>query len=311
MAFFSIVTPLYNKQELIASTIESALAQTFTNFELIIIDDGSTDGSAEVVKSFTDIRLIYRKTENRKVSAARNTGIEMAKGEVIAFLDADDHWEPDHLEKLYGLYKDYPAAGMLASRYIIKIGNGKVINPVFLNVQTGYKGIVNDPFEASLINRLTVTSAVAVPKHVFAVTGMFDVNVTHPEDTELWIKIMLKFPTVVTDAITMLYNFDLPESWSRKKMEGRKLMDFSQFLDQEAVNKSLKAYIDIYRIEYALKFRIEGDIERSKELYYTATPENISSKTKFLFLLPPLVLRKLLRFKHWLHKKGVALSAYN
>jgi glycosyltransferase involved in cell wall biosynthesis len=311
MPFFSIVTPLYNKQELIACTIESALAQTFTDFELIIIDDGSTDNSAEVVKGFTDPRIVYHKTENRKVSAARNTGIEMAKGEVIAFLDADDHWEPNHLERLQSLYNDHPSAGLLASRYIIKIGNGKIINPVFLNLPTDYKGIVPDPFETSLINRLTVTSAVAVPKHVFEVTGMFDVNVTHPEDTEMWIKIMLKFPTVVTDTVTMVYNFDLPESWSRKKMKGRKLMDFTQFLKEEAVNKSLKSYIDIYRIEYALKFRIEGDIEKSQELYNTAAPENISSKTKFLFLLPPLVLRIMLRFKHWLHKKGVALSAYN
>lgn len=311
MPFFSVVTPLYNKQDLIGPTIESALAQTFTDFELIIINDGSTDSSEDVVKSFTDKRIVYHKTENRKVSAARNTGIEMAKGEVIAFLDADDHWEPNHLLALYDLNRKYPNAGLLASRYIIKIGNGKVVNPVFLNIPVNFRGIVANPFEASLVNRLTVTSAVAVPRHVFTVTGMFDENVTHPEDTELWIKIALKFPVAITDTVTMHYNFNLPDSWSRKKMQGRKLMDFNQFLAEEKQNKSLKAYIDIYRLEYALKFRIEGNIKKTMELYKAVSPSNIPAKTKLLFVLPPFTLRLMLNIKHWLHKNGISFSVYN
>jgi len=311
MPFFSIVTPLYNKEQQIAKTIESALAQTCTDFEFIIIDDGSTDNSGNVVKSFNDPRIVYYKTKNRKVSAARNTGIEMAQGEMIAFLDADDYWEPNHLEAMQALYKKHPEAGLLASRYIIRIGSGKIIHPVFLDVPENYSGIVDDPFRASLINRLTVTSAVAVPKKVFSVTGMFDVNVTHPEDTEMWIKIMLKYPVAVTNVVTMEYNFDLPESWSRKKMHARKLMDFTQFQASEATNKSLKAYVDIYRIEYALKFRIEGDIQNSVKLYSAAAPENISIKTKLLFTMPPFLLRKLLQLKHWMHKKGISFSVYN
>jgi glycosyltransferase involved in cell wall biosynthesis len=311
MPFFSIVTPLYNKQNLIGPTIEGALAQTFTDFELIIINDGSTDDSEEAVKSFTDSRIVYRKTENRKVSAARNTGIEMAKGEIIAFLDADDHWKPNHLQKLFDLYNNFPEAGLLASRYIIKIGNGKIVTPLFLNVPDDHRGIVPDPFEASLAYRLALTSAVAVPKHVFDITGMFNVNVTHPEDTELWIKIALKFPVAVTDTVTMQYNFDLPNSWSRKKMQGRKIMDFNQFLKEEAVNKSLKAYIDLYRVEYALKFRVEGDLYNSKLLLNATAPQNIPPKSKLLLKLPPFLLRAMLKIKHWLHKKGFFLSVYS
>lgn len=311
MAFFSIITPLYNKQDLIATTLQSALAQSFTDFEIIVISDGSTDRSDDIVKNIADPRIVYYKTANRGVSAARNTGIGLAKGKIIAFLDADDIWESNHLQFIYNLYKENPTAGMLLSRYTIRIGNGKYIKPYFINVPDDYNGIVQDFFWSSLVYRLAITSAVAVLKEVFALTGTFNTNVTHPEDTELWIKIALKFPVAITNAYTMVYNFDLPESWSRQKMKGRKLMDFNQFLKEEAVNKSLKAFIDIYRIEYALKFRIEGDVKNSQLLYRQAAPENIHYKTKLLFVTPPFILRTLLNLKHWLHKKGIAFSVYN
>lgn len=311
MPFFSIVIPLYNKENLIANTLHSALRQTFTDFEVIIINDGSTDDSENVATTLNDSRIIYRKTINQGVSKARNTAIEMATGKVIAFLDADDEWSINHLQELYNLYSDYPEAGMLVSRYTIRIGKGKIIHPVFKNIPIGYRGIVRDFFGESLIYRIATTSAVAIPKDILSGIGGFNENVTHPEDTELWIKIALKYPVAISSRVTMIYNFDLPESWSRKKMAGRKLMDFNQFAEEEKKNKSLKAFIDLYRIEYALKFRIEGDIKNSDKLYKNASPENIHYKTKLLFSLPPFVLRNALRFKHWLHKKGITFSVYN
>lgn len=310
-AFFSIITPLYNKENHIKKTLEKAFSQTFTDFELIVVDDGSTDNSEAIVKSFSDSRLTYIKQGNAGVSAARNKGIQNASGKIIAFLDADDEWEENHLQSLFDLHKSNPTAGLLTSRYIIRIGNGKLIYPSFEGVPDNYKGIVTDSFASSLTYRLAVTSAVAVPREVFDTTGTFNTEVTHPEDTELWIKIALKFPVAITDTATMLYNFDLPESWSRKKMEGRKLMDFHQFMNEEKKNKNLKAFIDIYRVEYALKFRIEGNITRSKELLNQVSPENIHYKTKALLNTPPFVLRLGLQFKHWLHKKGIAFSVYN
>ncbi|MXN92403.1 glycosyltransferase [Flavobacterium sp. Sd200] len=311
MPFFSVVTPLYNKQEYISNTIKSALAQTFTDFEIIIVNDGSTDSSEEVVKQFTDNRIKYIKTINQGVSAARNTGIENASGKIIAFLDADDIWLPEHLEVIHKLHTDYPDAGMLASRYTIKIAKGNIITPQFIGVEENYRGIVPDHFGASLNYRLAVTSAVAVPKNVFSNVGGFNINVTHPEDTEMWIRIGIKYPVAVSNAYTMIYTFDLPHSWSRQKMKGRKIMDFNQFLKEEKNNRSLKNFIDIYRLEYALKYRIEGDYENSDKLYRSVLPQNINAKTKILFNVPPFILRKLLQFKHWLHAQGIEFSVYN
>jgi glycosyltransferase involved in cell wall biosynthesis len=311
MPVFSVITPLYNKQDLIAQTLQTALAQTFTDFEIIVVDDGSTDGSAAIVQSFKDPRISYIKTENRGVSPARNTGIKAAKGSIIAFLDADDLWAPHHLEAIYSLHMQHPEAGMLCSRYIIRIGKGKIQHPYFIGVPHNYTGIVNNHFGASLINRLAVTSAVAVRANVFKVSGLFDENVTHPEDTDLWIRIGIHFPVAITAVTTMTYNFDLPQSWSRKKMKARKIMDFNKYLSHEAANPGLKQFIDVYRVEYALKYRIEGDLENSQWLYRATNPDNIRFKTKVLFALPPFVLRSMLALKHWLHKKGIGISVYS
>ncbi|WP_205528276.1 glycosyltransferase family 2 protein [Flavobacterium psychrotrophum] len=311
MPIFSIIIPLYNKEAFIADTLNSALSQTFTDFEIIVTDDGSTDNGPAIVKSHTDPRIVYKRINNSGVSVARNTGIEIARGEIIAFLDADDYWEPQHLETLYKLYIDNPAVGMLTARYMIRIGKGMLKKPFFQGIDDNYSGIIKDAFYSSLINRVAVTSDVAVPKHVFSKTGMFNENVTHFEDTELWIKITNNYPVAITNQYTMVYNFDIPESLSREKMKYRKIMDFTQFTEEEKNNKSLKAFIDIYRIEYALKYRIEGDLINAGKLYRASDASAIHYKTKFLFMLPPFVLRSMLFVKHWLHRKGIAFSVYN
>ena len=101
----SVVIPLYNKEKKIEYTLKSVFTQTFQNFEIVIVDDGSTDNSVEEVEKFTDSRIRLIHQTNAGVSAARNRGIEAASGELIAFLDADDVWMPEYLATQYGLYQ--------------------------------------------------------------------------------------------------------------------------------------------------------------------------------------------------------------
>jgi glycosyltransferase involved in cell wall biosynthesis len=310
MPFFSVVIPLYNKENHIAGTLKSALAQTFTDFEVIIINDGSTDGSETAVKTFDDPRIVYQKFENGGVSASRNKGIALAKGEVIAFLDADDCWKPNHLEGIYTIYNENPSVGMVTSKYTIKTGK-MIEKPVLNGISDGYKGIVKDFFYSSLINRVAVTSGVTIPKKVFTTIGLFDSRLSNLEDTEMWIKIALRFPVGISENYSMVYTFDAPQSLSKKKMADRYPFDFSQFENEEKHNKSLKAFLDVYRIEYALKYRVEGDIKNSKKLYRASNPENLNYKTRILFNTPPFLLRLLLKTKHWLHKKGITFTVYN
>ncbi|MFP5436499.1 MAG: glycosyltransferase family 2 protein [Bacteroidia bacterium] len=311
MPLFSVVIPLYNKESFITKTLGSALAQTFTDFEIIIVNDGSTDKGGDIVQTFKDVRIHYINTENRGVSAARNTGIKAAKGELIAFLDADDFWEPNHIEALYNLYIKYPEAGMYCSRYSIHIGNGALKKPVFKGISEDYYGIVESPFSASVNNRIAQTSAVCMPKNILEALGGFNENVTNMEDTELWTKLMLSAPVCITNTVTVVYNADVPQSLTKLSLSRQHLMDFNQFKNEEKLNKSLKAFIDIYRVEYALKYRIAGDIAHSKSLYSDIDGKNVAFKTKLLFSLPPLILRSMLRLKHWLQSKGIAVSVYN
>ncbi|NLZ30356.1 MAG: glycosyltransferase family 2 protein, partial [Methanomicrobiales archaeon] len=113
----SVVIPLYNKAPYIARALSSIIAQTRQDFEVIVIDDGSTDGGEEIVRGFDDPRIRVIRQENRGVSAARNRGIEAARADFIAFLDADDEWMPTHLGALLRLRGRYPRAGAYGTAY--------------------------------------------------------------------------------------------------------------------------------------------------------------------------------------------------
>lgn len=312
MPFFTVVIPLYNKQDYIADTLKTVFAQTFTNFEVIVVNDGSTDNGGTIVKTFNDDRLTYIETVNRGVSAARNTGIDAATGTLIAFLDADDYWLPGHLKELYDLYHQYPQSGILASRYFIKNpALNNYVKPVFKDIADDYKGIVPHLFGSSLNYRITWTSALAVPKSVLSESCGFSEHVTHPEDIEMWIRIAIKYPVTIGNQYTAIYNYEVPGSLSKRKMAGRKIMDFTMFTEAEKKDTGLKAFLDQYRLEYAVKFKTEGDIANAVKLYRQAAPYNINLKSRILFALPPFILRGLLNLKHWLHKKGLTFTVHD
>ncbi|MFL2623645.1 MAG: glycosyltransferase family 2 protein [Flavobacteriaceae bacterium] len=145
MPFFSIIIPLYNKEKFIEKTIQSALNQTFLDFELIIVNDGSTDGSLELVKVFKDRRIKIYTIPNGGVSKARNFGIQKANANLIALLDADDLWKSSHLEELYNLRNAHPNCGLYAMGYTKKFDNANPINAHFFKHEN-YNGIVPDFF---------------------------------------------------------------------------------------------------------------------------------------------------------------------
>ncbi|MGX8712352.1 MAG: glycosyltransferase family 2 protein, partial [bacterium] len=120
MPHFSVIIPLYNKAPYIRKTMESVLGQTFNDYELIIIDNGSNDGSSEIVARFTNPHIrIVRFAENIGVSNARNKGVELSSAPYITFLDADDWWEPTFLEEMAGLIERNPNAGIYGTGYYI------------------------------------------------------------------------------------------------------------------------------------------------------------------------------------------------
>ncbi len=218
----SVVIPLYNKEQSIASTLQTVLKQTYQDFEIVIVNDGSTDYSVEEVTKVTDprIRLIHQK--NAGVSAARNRGIEEAKGEYIAFLDADDEWKPDYLKTQYELTQKYPECSIFACNYEFKDTQGKV-TPTIIRKLTfkGEDGILSNYFEvASCSHPPLWTSAVMIKKNVIQSIGGFPVGIKSGEDLLTWARLVCKYHTAYTKISQAIYN--LGEGYNKKNLPPRK-----------------------------------------------------------------------------------------
>lgn len=311
MSFFSIVIPLYNKENFIQDTLKSVLNQTFQDFEIIVVDDGSTDKSAEKVRELDNPKINYFRTENQGASKARNVGIQKANADYICFLDADDYWYPNHLDVLYNLILDFPEAGMYCSRYLTKVSDSKIIEPKFQGIDNDFKGYVDDYFYSSLVHRVACTIVVAIRKSVFDDVGMFDINISSGQDIDMWTRIVLKYKTAISDSVTAVYNFQIEGSLSKTNILHKKLMNFSKFSQDEKKNPSLKKFLDQYRTEYAIAFYMNGKKDTAKEFLKNVPKDSLSAKVKLLLCLPPFVLRQLLRFKHFLKKKGIDFTIYH
>ena len=147
----SIVIPLYNKEKQIVAALQKVFEQTYQDFEVIIVDDGSTDGSISEVNKFSDSRVRLISQENAGVSMARNKGIENAKGKYIAFLDADDEWDSQYLEEQINLINRYPQCDIFASNYIFKHLSGKYENTIIRGIPfDGENGILSNYFGSHL-----------------------------------------------------------------------------------------------------------------------------------------------------------------
>lgn len=187
----SVVIPLYNKEREVERAIRSVLAQTVQDFEVVVVNDGSTDRGPEIVASIADprIRLIHQ--DNQGVSAARNRGIAESRSDLIAFLDADDEWKPWFLETVLRLRSKFPQAGVFATHYLFCDGEGKYSVP-------GLRGVPPPPWEGILENYFAVasrsdpplwTSAVAVTKAAITAVGGFPVGVKSGEDLLTWARL--------------------------------------------------------------------------------------------------------------------------
>lgn len=311
MAFFSIIIPLFNKASHIENTLKSVLNQTFTDYEIIIINDQSTDESEAVVLGFNDNRIQIHNQKNQGVSVARNLGIEKSKGKLIAFLDADDYWFPNHLEELANLYHDFPNCGMYCSRYKIKTTKNHFQTPSFYGIESSFSGIVKDYFFSNRPFRITWTSCLAMPKEILNKTGGFTPGVTNGQDLELWTKTGIEYRVAITNTITAIYNYDIPNSLAKNNISTMKLMDFDQFKISEQQNPNLKAFLDIHRFFYAILYKTYGNKSIANKFYYEINKKNIGLINRLLFHLPKNLLKILYKTKHLLKKISFEFSTYN
>jgi|GEM_PF-1100331 len=198
---FSIVMPVWNKRPYLAATVASALAQSWRDFELIVVDDGSTDGGMAALARFDDPRIRCLAQPNRGPGAARNTGMGAARHDWIAFLDADDLWMPDHLAELDRVRASFPDAGLIASSFLCT------------DLKGGYRMPHRPPGRIEAVDYFDRvgageapfgTSSAAIPKSSFARLGGF-CDAPIGQDVEYWVRIALERPIAVSSRITTVY----------------------------------------------------------------------------------------------------------
>lgn len=214
---FSVVVPLYNKAPYVRKALESIMSQTYKDFDLIIVDDGSTDGSAAICEEYLSTLYTIHRTAlenirllsqpNSGVAAARNRGVAESHGEYVCFLDADDWWEPTFLDEMDHLITEYPDAGIYASNYIYyKPGKTHVV----LSLPRGY---FNYPEAYLQSGSMPVTSiTTCMPRKVFDEMGGFPLGIKLGEDFLLWAKTALKYKVAFSEKPLAYYNNDVPAS---------------------------------------------------------------------------------------------------
>lgn len=188
----SIIIPTYNRAWIVRDAIDSVLGQTYADFELIVVDDGSTDRTPEILNSYGD-RLRVIRQANQGVSAARNRGIGASSGPLIALLDSDDIWLPEKLTVQVDFFKKHPSA-LICQTEEIWIRNCLRVNPGKRHRKPS--GVI---FERSLDLCLVSPSAVMVRRALLEVVGLFDENLPACEDYDLWLRVGCRFPVHLID----------------------------------------------------------------------------------------------------------------
>ena len=307
---FSVIIPLYNKAPYIEKAIRSVAAQTCRDFELIVIDDGSTDieapqppkGGARL--SYANIEELigskgrFVRQKNQGVSTARNNGVKLAQYDYIAFLDADDWWAPTYLEEMKGLIEDFPEAGIYGSSYY-KVKNKKNII-ANIGVEPGFtKGLINyfQAYAKTMWMPLW-TGATIIKKSVFEENNGFKPQLKLGEDFDLWVRIAMKYPVVFLNKPLAFYNQDVEQETrgvvDDKIYEPKTFMTFNfEFLaDEEYKNKDLKLLLDKLRVISLLRYRLQGAYKKEVSSIISKVDfTKLDLKTYLIYNLPLVVVR--------------------
>jgi len=208
--FFSVVVPLYNKQAYVRRCIDSVLAQTLCDYEVLVVDDGSTDGGADLVRACADARIRVIQQANAGVSAARNRGIDEARGQWIAFLDADDGWMPGFLAAVAVASERFPEAGAIYC-LTAHVRTGRLITA---KLALGTEPRLVDYFSLFAYDDGPEmnSSCTAIRADVFRRAGSFPLGVRVGEDTDMWLRVAWTTPVVQIPECLAIYHRDASES---------------------------------------------------------------------------------------------------
>ncbi|MFY7936986.1 MAG: glycosyltransferase family 2 protein [Flavobacterium sp.] len=310
MPFFTVIIPLYNKEKYIENAIKSVLDQTFTDFEILIIDDFSSDKSAAIASKFESekVQLIYHE-KNCGLSATRNTGIKKANSNYITFLDADDLWKPTFLESNFQLIQNFPEARIFGTNYeevwdtVIKNPrNGSEILPINF---TGYINFFKINVKQGIYNH----GSVCFHKEVYEKVGFYNEKINFSEDLDFNIRANYNFKLAYTNSIQMRYFMQTENQLTQSSLLNKTIPDFDNYENWAKTNSDLKKYLDFERYVLGKRLKKNNDL-RWKKMIATIDSRNLNWKQNVLLKMPSLVLNTLDKLKLFLLKLDIKTSTY-
>ncbi|MGC8594655.1 MAG: glycosyltransferase family 2 protein [Candidatus Kryptoniota bacterium] len=290
----SVIIPTYNRADLLPRAIRSVLAQTFTDFELIVVDDGSIDNTREVVDKFThlDARVKYIWEPNSgRPAVPKNKGIENASGEYIAFLDHDDEWLPAKLEKQLILFNNIPGnVGLVACDYLaIADGMQRVLRthrlPGYLDKDNFFVSILREDF-------ISTTSIVIIPIHVLKRVGVFDANLKYADDWEMWMRIGKEYSFARVDEFLVKYYVH-----GMNTMKKQSPIDYAETL-RYVLTKHQDKCRKYYRVysrklgQLAGNYSASGMLSQGRHYYFLSVRANPMNIKSYFSLAASLLLGK-------------------
>ncbi|SNR66961.1 Glycosyl transferase family 2 [Maribacter sedimenticola] len=259
----SIIIPLYNKEQSIEKTISSVLCQSYTNFELLIVDDGSTDKSVAVVNGITDERIRLIEKDNGGVSSTRNTGVHAAKYEWISFLDADDVWHIDFLKNIVEVIEEQKEVQVITTDYETRTSNGDVIKS-YVAHKKGYVDFfaVSNEIGFHILNM----SAFCVRKSTLIQTGLFSTCISHGEDMEVFEKLARKHKIYLIDKVLSYYIQDA-ENRASYNLPNPKKTRVYQVDTIEILSRHEEKYQKDRILVYLHEYFVQGKLKYLLQLY--------------------------------------------
>ena len=304
---FSVIIPAYNAEKFIVHSITSVLNQSYGDFELIVIDDGSTDGTKAQIERFTDARIRYVYQKNGGVSAARNKGILESRGEYVCFLDSDDEWKPGHLALLCTLIEKHSSCGMYITGYDIRLGNGEVVH----KSQQILRSISEEDFESDngfdLLNShgyFLNTNTVCCRRDVFDKVGLFATGVKNGEDDDMWYRIFAFYSLAISKSVTTVYDrANCGATGQRGEVfETFFLKRVDELLSSSEIPKHRKSSLIVWRernkLSRARKYILAGNKREARRIMKTIDYKKVKKKklleTHLCLILPHKLVRRVI-----------------
>lgn len=299
--FFSIIIPLYNKETYISNTLSNVLKQTFLNFEVIIINDGSTDKSrTKLTPYLKDQRINIYDIPNQGVSHARNFGIKKAKAKYISLLDADDLWDCKYLETIKQLIEIHPEESVFSVGYRIKTPKN-TYNSTYSNLPKKQYFKINY-FKGSQKESLLNSSSTTLKKTIFDTIGLFDETLKTTEDTDLWIRLGLNYP-VVYNKLFLVTVVDTGKGLNSTNRNEYKSFNFFNYVKHRKNNTYFDLFLNKNIYSSMLKYKIVNDMVNFRKLKTILKPKQLTPQKRLLIAMPRSFLLLLIAMNNFFSAK--------